>query len=58
MGKFPKNCCNSGDIKPSNILLDNKFVPNFGTSISIPLDETHLTTAVGGTMDPEYFQPS
>jgi hypothetical protein len=33
-------------------------VPNFGTSRSIPLDKTHLTTAVGGTMDPEYFQSS
>jgi hypothetical protein len=23
MGKLPKNCCNSGEIKPSNIVLDN-----------------------------------
>ncbi|KAK2377973.1 Wall-associated kinase family protein [Trifolium repens] len=61
MGKFPKNCCISGDIKPSNIVLYNKFsakVSDFGTSRSIPLDKTHLTTAVGGTMDPEYFPSS
>lgn len=52
------------DIKPTNILLDSNFsakVSDFGTSRSIPLDETHLTTFVGGTygyIDPEYFQSS
>ncbi|PHU25665.1 putative wall-associated receptor kinase-like 11 [Capsicum chinense] len=43
------------DIKSSNILLD------FGTSRSIAIDQTHLTTGVQGTfgyLDPEYFQSS
>ncbi|KAK2638848.1 hypothetical protein Ddye_026643 [Dipteronia dyeriana] len=50
------------DIKTSNILLDDKYrakVADFGTSRSIPIDDTHLTTKVQGTLgyfDPDYFQ--
>ncbi|EOA39885.1 hypothetical protein CARUB_v10008562mg [Capsella rubella] len=52
------------DIKSTNIMLDENFrakVSDFGTSRSITIDQSHLTTMVSGTVgyvDPEYFQSS
>ena len=52
------------DIKSTNILLDEKYratISDFGSSRSIAIDQTHLTTHVQGTfgyLDSEYFQSS
>ncbi|XP_066380833.1 wall-associated receptor kinase 2-like [Miscanthus floridulus] len=50
-----------GDVKPANILLDEKYIPkisDFGTSRMITIEENYTSTIIGnwGYMDPEYVQ--